>query len=133
MLVYAVLWLLFAIFSAVGAGTKNRSCAGWFFIGLLFGPFGLLVFAMPKLEPEKVASQKQSDTKPGEPALITEASWDCLNCNYPNGGSRTTCEGCGQVREHGETICPMCRETIKVGALKCKHCGELFDEPVGTA
>jgi hypothetical protein len=26
---------------------------------------------------------------------------------------------------------PMCRETIKVGALKCKHCGEVFGKPAG--
>ena len=30
--------------------------------------------------------------------------------------------------ETDTTICPFCRETIKIGALKCKHCGEILDE-----
>jgi hypothetical protein len=29
-------------------------------------------------------------------------------------------------------ICPACAEEIKIAALKCKHCGEVFD-PVATA
>jgi hypothetical protein len=47
---YVALWILFAIFSAIFAGRKNRSSVGWFFVGLLFGPFGLLVLAFPKIE-----------------------------------------------------------------------------------
>jgi hypothetical protein len=45
-----LLWLLFAIFSGALASSKNRTFIGWFLIGLLFGPFGLLVAAFPKLE-----------------------------------------------------------------------------------
>lgn len=29
---------------------RNRNALGWFLIGLLFGPFGLLVLAFPKIE-----------------------------------------------------------------------------------
>ena len=45
-------WLLCAIFSAILAAHKNRSAVGWFFVGLLFGPFGLLVAVMPEIRPE---------------------------------------------------------------------------------
>jgi hypothetical protein len=45
-----VLWLLFAIFSMAIASAKNRSGIGWFLVGLLFGPFGLLVAFFPKIE-----------------------------------------------------------------------------------
>jgi hypothetical protein len=44
-----VFWLLCAIFSAILAWHKNRSAVGWFFVGLLFGPFGLLVALFPNL------------------------------------------------------------------------------------
>ena len=44
-----ILWLLFAVFSGAIASSKNRSFVGWFLIGFLFGPFGLLVAAFPKL------------------------------------------------------------------------------------
>lgn len=43
-------WILFAIFSAILAANKNRNAAGWFFVGLLFGPFGLLVAFFPAIE-----------------------------------------------------------------------------------
>ena len=45
-----IFWILFGVFSAMIASGKNRSGALWFFIGLLFGPFGLLVGLLPKVE-----------------------------------------------------------------------------------
>ena len=46
---YFIIWLLFAIFSAVIASSKNRSGLGWFCIGFLAGPFGFVVAFMEKL------------------------------------------------------------------------------------
>jgi hypothetical protein len=54
---YVILWILCAIFSAVMASSKNRSPEGWFLIGLFFGPFGLLVALMPKVEPPVVSTR----------------------------------------------------------------------------
>ena len=48
----AFMSLFFAIFSAILASKKNRNFVGWFFTGLLFGPFTLLVVFLPLL-PEK--------------------------------------------------------------------------------
>ena len=45
---FGLLWLVFAVFAMIGAGQKNRSGVGWFLVGLLFGPFGLLVYLMPR-------------------------------------------------------------------------------------
>ena len=39
---YFLVWLFFGIFSSLLASNKNRNVIGWFFIGFLFGPFGLL-------------------------------------------------------------------------------------------
>ncbi|MDF1882972.1 SHOCT domain-containing protein [Sulfurimonas sp. SAG-AH-194-C21] len=39
---YFFLWLFFGIFAALLASNRNRSAIGWFFIGFVFGPFGLL-------------------------------------------------------------------------------------------
>ena len=50
---YVGLWILFGIFSAMLASGKKRSTVAWFFIGLLFGPFGLLVALMPELEEQE--------------------------------------------------------------------------------
>ena len=40
--------LVFAVLSMIGARRKNRSGVRWFAVGLLLGPFGLLVYLMPK-------------------------------------------------------------------------------------
>lgn len=46
---WVVAWILFAVFSAVLANAKNRNAVGWFFVGLFFGPFGLLVAFFPPI------------------------------------------------------------------------------------
>ena len=38
-----------ALFSCIGAIEKGRSGFGWFFAGLIFGLFGLLVYALPNI------------------------------------------------------------------------------------
>ena len=43
-----LLWLVVVVFASIGARRKNRWGAGWFFVGLPLGPFGLLVCRMPK-------------------------------------------------------------------------------------
>jgi len=50
------LLFLFAVFSAALAAAKNRSAFGWLLLGLLFGPFGLLVAFFPSKpkKPKKV-------------------------------------------------------------------------------
>ena len=52
-----VFWLLCGVFSAVLAVSRGRSAA-WFLVGLLFGPFGLLVAAMPRMD-QKADDEKQ--------------------------------------------------------------------------
>ncbi|NKB99022.1 MAG: hypothetical protein GKR90_11105 [Pseudomonadales bacterium] len=47
----AVVCLLCAIFSSIGARQKERNELGWFLIGMSTGPFGLLVYAMPSMVP----------------------------------------------------------------------------------
>ena len=41
--------LLFAVSSGILASKKNRNYIGWFFTGLLFGPFALFVVLLPLL------------------------------------------------------------------------------------
>ena len=56
--VYPIFWLVCAGFSAALANSKGRSGGQWFLLGLLFGPFGLLVGLMP------VVTQPPSEPKP---------------------------------------------------------------------
>lgn len=44
-----VLPLIFGFLSGLIAKIKNRSVPGWFFAGVLLGPFGLLVIFFPRM------------------------------------------------------------------------------------
>lgn len=70
------LGLLFGVFSAVLASGKNRSAAGWFFIGLLFGPFGLLVGLMDKISPEEEETEAGSKTVKDRQTVIAATDAD---------------------------------------------------------
>jgi cytochrome bd-type quinol oxidase subunit 2 len=48
-----VLPLLFGLLSCAIAAHKNRSRPGWFFAGVLLGPFGLLVAFFPRIQPHE--------------------------------------------------------------------------------
>lgn len=48
-MIYVLIWILFGIFSAIIANNKNRSVVAWFFVGLFFGPFGLIVGFLDKV------------------------------------------------------------------------------------
>lgn len=48
-----VLPLFFGLLSCAIAARKHRSRPGWFFAGVLLGPFGLLVAFFPKIQPQE--------------------------------------------------------------------------------
>ncbi len=50
-LLFIIQGFIFGTFSAVLANSMNRSVPGWFLCGFFFGPLGLLVRALSKLEP----------------------------------------------------------------------------------
>lgn len=82
---YFVLWFLFAFFSALIATSKGRSGANWFFAGLLFGPFGLLVAALPSVRTVAAAVvpvQVLAETRPCPlcAELVLFAAIKCKHC-----------------------------------------------------
>jgi hypothetical protein len=48
---YLILWTVFGFAAASMAKGKNRRVVPWFFIGLLTGPFAVLIVAMMKPGP----------------------------------------------------------------------------------
>jgi len=57
---WVLIWLVCGIAAAVIASGKGRSAGGWFLLGILIGPFGLIVAALPSLDVRNQAEARAS-------------------------------------------------------------------------
>jgi len=127
MWLYAVLvWIFCGIAAAFVAQSRGASGSLWFWLGVLFGPFGLAcAFAAgtdrrcphcrQRIHPEATRCPKCQS------GLVSPAGQDL---------DPTTEPGTAEVSSLPERTvkqCPYCAETILASARKCKHCGEFLD------
>lgn len=49
-MLFVIIWVGFAIVTAIAASSRGRDPIGWFFIGLVFGVFGLIAVLVMKPE-----------------------------------------------------------------------------------
>lgn len=75
-MIIIIIMILFAVGCAICASNKNRNVIGWFLLGLLLGPFGLLYIILVKPK-EKDANVKKIE-QPWETTLRLkrEGKWD---------------------------------------------------------
>lgn len=103
-----LVWILFGIASAVVGTQKGRSGCGWFAIGMLLGPFGLLFSLLVSSEKEEPTKVIVVGTPEGSPTLAD-----------PRLDIRT------QITKL-ERPCSECAEVIKAEAKVCRFCGNRF-------
>lgn len=133
-------WLLIPIVAAIIGGilasNKNRSVVGWTILCLLF-PICILILLVlrpagiqaPPAPPRDYFSSVPSAHLRRQVLVCPQCgerynllTSECSRCHVPLGESVPS-----------EVTCPACKELIKAGALKCRHCGEVFDRPAGVA
>lgn len=73
-----MIWVLCAVFASVGARQRGRSEFGWMLVGLFFGVFALLVFAMPYINADGTLSLSREHSRPapaGSPLWVSVAGF----------------------------------------------------------
>lgn len=78
-----VIWILFGIASAVVASNKGRDGCGWFILGVLFGPFGLIfAFVVPKNQSAIESNALKNGTMKKCPYCAELIKDEAIVCRY---------------------------------------------------
>jgi uncharacterized C2H2 Zn-finger protein len=116
-------WLLFGVVSAVVARKKGRSGCVWFGLGVLLGPFGLLLaFAASPGEGQVIApSEPPSPLKkcPSCGELMRQDEARCRSCDEKAASARKVPSGSGTEY----WTCPRCGVSNASKFVRCGNCG----------
>ena len=95
---FVIVWILFGIVTAVAASNKGRNRWGWFLIGVLLGPFGLILALVVS------PGQQMTETRSQHRAPTIK----CPSCSESIRSEAIRCGFCGTYvsspAKRGETI-----------------------------
>src|SRR3546814_1145986 len=104
---WLLLWIGFAVVTAIAASSRGRSGGVWFFLGRVFGVFGLIaVLVMPRVEAYTPAPRMALPNETKRPIERRQAA------EVPRAAEAAA----------ATMACPQCAETITKTAKVCRVC-----------
>ncbi len=106
---FIFIWLIFGVISALIASNKGRSGCGWFIIGVLLGPLGIIL------------------------ALVISKNEDRTTRNVRDRRDRKACPYCKEFIKVNAVKCKHCGSDlldshVKLRAKNCTYCGKRLDK-----
>ncbi|MFZ0051591.1 MAG: hypothetical protein WAK96_07420 [Desulfobaccales bacterium] len=120
---FLIIWILFGVGCAICASNKKRSGVGWFFLGMLLGPFALIFILLLAPLPQK-EELRQAVLTPQ--AIIAGQTKRCPKCAESIKFEALKCRFCGEEFDPDQVRQAVSDrlDALSRGAILCPRCGE---------
>jgi hypothetical protein len=118
MVMLILVWLTCGVAASIVASNRGGSGCLWFGLGIVFGPFGLLMAFANGTRCPRCAKGISTDAKV------------CPHCQVivvDTPGTGTATQSPATAPEPTKQ-CAFCAEKILAAAIKCRFCGEMLDK-----
>jgi len=136
-----VIWILFGVVTAVVATNKGKNGCAWFALGVLLGPFGLILSLVTPRDQtaveQKAVSSGEMRKCPYCAELIKAEAIKCRFCgsdlptdppkedgHVQASQSTTTCGSCGAQVDLTHTFCIVCGKPLTAAAVPAPNNSE---------